>query len=125
MLRECRRVLGAGGRIAGYVIHTPGGLSAEDRRRASALGPSQVVAPGLPHELARSAGLEVIAQEDVTAQFRMTCEAFLRARRGLEESLREEEGDEAYEDELCKKLSMLQGIDEGLLLRSLVVASNA
>jgi len=36
--------------------------------------------------------------------------------------LRLEEGDEFYEEERRKKDSMLQGIDEGILRRSFVVA---
>ncbi len=70
----------------------------------------------------RSAGFSVIRQEDVTAGFRATCEAMIRARTELEDALRVEEGHEVYEEEQHKKRSMLEGIDEGLLLRSLIVA---
>jgi hypothetical protein len=40
----------------------------------------------------------------------------------LEDALRAEEGDERYEEEQQDKRGMLQGIDEGLLRRSLIVA---
>ncbi len=112
----------AGGRIAGYVIHTPQGLRREDECRAAELGPSAVAAPALPEDLATSVGFSVIRREDVTAHFRMTCEAIVRARTELEDALRAEEGDEGYEEEQQDKRGMLQGIDEGLLLRSLIVA---
>jgi hypothetical protein len=39
----------------------------------------------------------------------------------LESQLRTELGDEDFEDELDQKESMLTGIDEGLLLRSLII----
>ena len=115
-------MLESGGRIAGYVIHTPDGLSRGDKRRASELGPSDVVAAAPLEDLARSAGLSVMLQEDVTAGFRATCEAMTRARTELEDALRVEEGHEVYEEEQQKKRSILKGIDEGLLLRSLIVA---
>jgi hypothetical protein len=39
----------------------------------------------------------------------------------LEPQLRRELGDEDFEDELDQKEGMLIGIDEGLLLRSLII----
>ena len=122
MLRECSRVLKKGGRIAGYVIHTPTGLSPSDGIRAAVLGPSDIGSLVPIEELTYSAGLNVIAHTDVTDVFRATCKAFLEAREELEDELRAEGGDEIYEEEQEKKLSMLTGIDEGLLLRSLIVS---
>jgi hypothetical protein len=109
--------------MAGYVIHTAAGLRARDASRATELGPSEVVAADTPAHLARSAGLSVIAMEDVTVSFRDTCEAMLRARSELEDALRAEEGDEVYEEEQADKQAMLLGIVEGLLQRSLIVAA--
>ena len=122
MLRECRRVLKPGGRIAGYVIHTPAGLSPSQTRRATELGPAYVTASASPDELANLAGLSVTACEDVTDGFWTTCMALLQARRTLEVDLREEEGDDFYEEERNKKETMVRGIDEGLLIRSLTIA---
>lgn len=122
MLRECYRVLKQGGRIAGYVIHTPTGLSAADEIRAAELGPSDVASPAPIEELTYSAGLAMIAHKDVTDVFRATCKAILEAREKLEEILRAEEGDEVYEEEQGKKHSMLTGISEGLLRRLLIIA---
>ncbi len=78
----------AGGRIAGYVIHTPQGLRREDECRAAELGPSAVAAPALPEDLAKSVGFSVIRREDVTARFRTTCEAIVQVRTELEGALR-------------------------------------
>ena len=111
------------GRVAGYVIHTAAGLTPAQLRHAAALGPSEVTASASPAALARSAGLRIAVDEDVTDAFRGTCAALLAARCDLENELRDDEGDEFYEEERRKKDAMLRGIDEGLLRRSLIVAS--
>ena len=109
--------------MAGYVIHTASGLGPAGEQRATELGPSDVTASESPEGLARQAALTVLACEDVTESFRLTCDALLRARERLADQLRAEEGDDFYEEEHRKKKSMLLGIDEGLLRRSLIVAS--
>ena len=123
MLRECDRVLKPEGRIAGYVIHVPSGMTEAQERRATELGPSEVVAPSSFEALTQAAGLTLLLTEDVTEAFRSTCAALAAARRNLENELRIDEGDDFYEEERRKKDAMLQGIDEGILRRSLVVAS--
>ncbi len=123
MLRECHRVLKPGSRSAGYVIHTPSGLTQAGERRAAELGPPNVTAPLSPDALARQAGLSVVVLQDVTEDFRATCEALLRTREALAAELRAEEGDDVYEDERTKQTAMLTGIDEGVLCRSLIVAT--
>ena len=121
--RELARVLKPGGRIAGYVIQVPAGVTEAQERRAAELGPSEVVAPSSFEALTQTAGLTIVLTEDVTEAFRSTCAALAAARRDLENELRIDEGDDFYEEERRKKNSMLQGIDEGILRRSLVVAS--
>ena len=123
MLRECNRVLKSGGCIAGYVIHIPTGLTEAQERRAADLGPSDVTASTSPEVLTQAAGLTVVVKEDVTDAFRATCAALVAARRDLGDELRADEGDDFYEEERRKKNAMLQGIDEGILCRSLVVAN--
>ena len=123
MLRECDRVLKPEGRIAGYVIHVPSGMTEAQERRATELGPSEVVAPSSFEALTQAAGLTLLLTEDVTEAFRSTCAALATARKDLENELRAAEGDDFYDEERRKKNAMLQGIDEGILRRSLVVAS--
>ena len=122
MLRECHRVVKPGGHIAGYVIHTPGGLSAADERRASELGPDAVIGPALPEDLVRQAGFSRVVRTDVTRQFKATVEASRRAARQWEAELRAEQGDEEYTAGCERGKTMLIGIREGLLRRSLVTA---
>ena len=110
------------GRLVGFVIHTPPNLTPEDRQRAAALGPSDVLADATPDALAKTAGLSVIVYEDVTEEFGATCDALVSARSRLETQLREIEGEEIYEEEREKKEAMQSGIREGLLRRCLLVA---
>ena len=105
------------------MIHTPSGLTEAGERRAAELGPSNVAALLSPDALARQASLSVVVLQDVTANFRATCEALLRARDALAADLRAEEGDELYEVERTAKTAMLTGIDEGVLCRSLIVTT--
>ena len=121
VLRECNRVLKPGGRMAGYLIHTPAPPNSAAAARAHELGPSNTAGPATPAELALQAGFTVLAYQDETAAFRDTCVAFLDARRALETELRAEEGDAFYAEELAKKETMLMGIDKGLLQRALIV----
>jgi hypothetical protein len=122
VLRESHRVLQSSGRVAGYVIHTPDDLSAEDQERATEFGPSFVTASASPAELAASVGFEVVYQEDVSADFRTIADSLFKARAEVEGVLRAEEGDDVYEDEQQRRRGMVDGVDAGLLLRSIVVA---
>ena len=109
MLRECRRVLKPGGTVVGFSIHTPPSLNPAQEEQATELG------------LIDQAGFSGLEVMDVTARFRRTCSAWLAAMKELEPQLRRELGDEDFEDELDQKEGMLIGIDEGLLLRSLII----
>ena len=122
MLRECHRVVKEGGCLAGFVIHTPAGLSATAKQRASELGPDAVVAAALPEDLTLEAGFLNVVRTDVTHQFKATVEAMLRAARRWEAELRVEQGEEEYVAGRERGKAMLIGIREGLLLRSLVTA---
>lgn len=122
MLRECRRVLKPGGRLSGYVIHFGSDLTAEEEAEAARVGPPEVGAVGFPALRARQVGFEILEQRDETPGFRATCRALLRARAQHERALRQENGDEWFEEEHAKASGMIDAIDGGLLRRSLVVA---
>ena len=115
-------MLRRGGRFAGYVIHTPDGLSEVAEQRVRELVPMEALAEAPPAELTRRAGFAVVASEDVTDQFRATGLAVVRARERYEAELRAADGDEVYEDDQQRKVAVLTGIDEGLLLRSMIAA---
>lgn len=105
------------------MIKTPQGLSEGEAKRASELGPSEVHSDAPLEDLMREAGFRVLVDMDVTAQFGATSAAILRAMRELESDWRDEEGDALFEEEYEGKTQTLEGISEGLLYRSLIVAS--
>ena len=108
--------------MGGYIIHTPDGLSESLIARATELGPRAVGAPGSPGAMAREVGFISIDQIDVTDSFKNSCLAFRAARERLEEKLRELEGDEYFEEQCKESEGRLQGIEEGLLQRCLLIA---
>lgn len=122
MLRECRRVLRPGGRLAVLAIETGAGLSTHQELRAADLGPSQVRADAPLVELARMVGFTTRVVEDVTSAFRVTVTSMSSVLYAHEEKLRDLDGDEAFEEQLAQKAQMLEGIDAGLLVRTLVIA---
>ncbi len=122
MLRECARVLEPGGRLAAVAIELVPGLSESERSRALELGPGQVEAPGTLEELAVEAGLTVRATESWVTELHRTLEATVRALASHEPALRADEGDEIFEEERGRKVSLLEGVEAGLLRRTLVVA---
>ena len=121
MLGESHRVLEPGGLLAGYVIHTPPGLSAAADARAAELGPSKIVAPESYATLLDRVGFSRVSEEDVTSTFAQTAAALLEAREALVDVLRAEEGEEIYQEEYSKLRDMVLGIDEGLVDRKSVV----
>jgi len=106
--------------MAFLTIHSPPGLSPESAERAADLGPSFVRGMESPEHLLREAGFDRVSVTDVTTRFRTTCLAWGAAFDKLDAPLRAELGDEDYEGEVDRKDAMLAGIDEGLLVRSLV-----
>lgn len=122
MLRACHKAVRRGGRIAGYTIHTPKGLDGDAARRASELGPSEVVADRPPADLLRAADFTVMVDEDVTDDFEEILEATRAAMDELEDDLRREEGDTVFEEWQERRTNMFQGVSGGLLRRSLLVA---
>jgi SAM-dependent methyltransferase len=122
VLRECRRVLERGGRVAAVVVEVAPGLGDAERRRALELGPGRVDASGPLEELMAGAGLAPLESHDWTGELRDTLRSILAALARHELQLRAGEGDEVYDHELAKKARLLEGVEAGLLRRTLVVA---
>jgi len=119
-------VLRPGGRIAYYNIFVPPGLPERLRRRAFRAGPFAVGTRGIPQaELLPRAGFDSVVETDVTDEFLATARAWNGGRQRRESELRAEFGDAWFEDRQADSRAMRSGIEEGLLRRSLFVASRA
>jgi hypothetical protein len=110
------------GRLAGYVIHTPEGLTSDEKDRARDMGPAQGVLAASPARLLAAGGFNLLQQTDVTTEFRSMLAAIRQLRSSSEPELRLEEGDEVFEEAQERKRLTLQCVDDGLLVRSLWVA---
>ena len=123
MLRASQRLLRPGGRTAFFTIHPTPGLDARRRRRAHRDGPV-AVASHLPNrELLARAGFVDIEQTDCTAEFATVARAWIdqydRHHAALAEVLGAEEVDQRQQD----RRAQLHAIEDGLLRRSLLVAT--
>lgn len=122
-MRECRRVLRTGGRIVVLVIETAPDLDAAELELAAELGPSEVRAEAELAVLAERAGLEAVAQEDLTAALEEVLVALWRGLAENESELRSAEGDVEYDYEVARRRSMMEAVHRGLIRRTMVVAS--
>jgi hypothetical protein len=104
------------------VIEPAPGLDAVALARARALGPGSMTACGDLSGHVREAGLNVIETEDWTSELEVLLNGLSGALRVREDALRAAEGDAVYEHERSKKEALLEGVREGLLVRTLVVA---
>lgn len=117
MLRACWDLLVRGGYVAGYSIHAEAGGA-----RAVELGPGEVCSEADLSELHLAAGFGDVLEYDTTDDFAHTCRAVVEAARRLRDRSGAVREATFLAEELARKSAMLQGIEEGRLRRSLVVA---
>ena len=124
MLRACKRVLRRSGRMAYYNIFVPRGLPEHLHRRALRAGPSAVSSRGISQtELLARAGFRSVEETDLTADFLTCAGAWYEGRQRRERELRAAFGDTWFEDRQADSRAMIPAIEEGLLRRSLFVAT--
>ncbi len=122
MLRACRRVLRPDGRMAFHVIFVASGLSEGDTARAGGAGPPYVSAAGSYADLLASAGFGEIDELDVTDEYWVTAEAWLRESAGAATQLEEIFGAKEFRQRQQEREETLAAIEGGLLRRSLFAA---
>ena len=116
-------MLRLGGRLAYYVIHVTPNLSPRDYRRASKLGPPEVGSRRDSVTLIETAGFVDVVQIDVTEEFLRTGRAFLDVTQRYSAELRQQDGEAAFEEAQAKTRCNMEGIETGLLRRSLLVGT--
>ena len=112
------------GLLGGFVIHATAGLIESDELRAAELGPT-AVSSSLPYpDLVRDAGLELTELIDVSEAFLRTIGKVLRSREKHRRALLEDFGPQACEEERERVEKLREGVQTGVLSRSLFVAAN-
>jgi hypothetical protein len=110
--------------MAFLTIFVPSGLSERDYQQALRAGPSAVSSGRREHvEMLTAAGFADVQEIDLTAEFLITTSAWFEGRERRAKELREAEGEELFEERQRDSAMQLEGIEAGLLRRSLFVAT--
>ena len=117
VLRECRRVINADGRMCFTVIRLADGLKGTSMDRALQAGPEFIRSEARFPSMLQSAGWQIIQQDDITGAFLASTERMIAAEEKQSESLRALRGDEANETVQENLRSRLQAVTDRLILR--------
>ena len=117
VLRECRRVINADGRMCFTVIRLADGLKGAAMDRALLAGPEFIHSTAHYPSMLESTGWKIIQQDDITGAFLASTERMIAAEEKQSESLRALRGDKANETEIVNWRSRLQAVADRLILR--------
>jgi hypothetical protein len=124
VLRASRRLLRPGGRTAFFTIHPTPGLSPRDRRRAHRDGPVAVASHLTGRELLERAGFVDVEEIDCTPEFVTVAQAWVDQCADHRDALAELLGADEVDQRQTERRIQLQATRDGLLRRSLLVATN-
>ena len=124
MLRALRQLLRPGGRIAYTTIFVAPDLTPAQRRRAQRSGPRAVASRTDQRQLLVSAGYVDVEMTDLSAEFATTSRAWLEAWETSMDELTAFEPREAIAQRQLERRVQQGAIDDGLLRRGLLSASN-
>ena len=117
VLRECRRVINADGRMCFTVIRLADGLKETSMDRAVQAGPEFIRSEAHYPWMLQSAGWQITQQDDITGAFLASIERMIAAEKKQSESLRALRGDDASETAQVNWQSRLQAVADRLILR--------
>jgi hypothetical protein len=124
VLRASRRLLRPGGRTAFFTIHPTPGLSPHERRRAHRDGPVAVASHLTGRELLERAGFVDVEEIDCTPEFVTVAQAWVDQCADHRDALAELLGADEVDQRQTERRIQLQATRDGLLRRSLLVATN-
>ena len=117
VLRECRRVINADGRMCFTVIRLADGLKGTSMDRAMQAGPEFIHSEAHYPSMLQSAGWQITEQDDITGAFLTSTERMIAAEEKQSESLRALRGDEANGTVQANLRSRLQAVADRLILQ--------
>jgi SAM-dependent methyltransferase len=123
VLRACRELLRAGGRLAFTTIYISEGLGPRQHRRAVRAGPPHVVTRRPYPELVAQAGFIEIFDIDVTAEYARTQKTWHDAVEARGEELRRVLSDDEFRLAQANRRLTTGAIRDGLLRRRMITAS--
>jgi SAM-dependent methyltransferase len=124
-LRECNRVLTAGGRIAFYTIHPAPDLDRAGRRRARRDGPLAVSTRRPNREMLESAGFDDVCETDFTDEYASVTRAWIDRYDERAAELEWLLGAEIVAERQADRRAQLQAVEDGILRRSLLTGRRA
>lgn len=122
VLRACRQVVRAGGRMVFTVISIAPGLSPTDYQRAADSGPPFVESAVEYPTLLQHAGWKITDHVDLTVEYAATARRLLREEEARADELSELLGAAEFSERVTGRHGTIQVIEEGLLRRELFVA---
>ena len=125
VLKACRRVARADGRMVFSAIMVAPGLTSADYRRAVASGPEFVEAEASYPDMLRDAGWMLQDGLDQTADYVATCQSQVEADQANETDLKALIGAEAFDERLAEWQTYLEALTGGLLRRERFTATPA
>lgn len=122
VLKECRRVIRVGGRMAFTVISIAPSLSSADYKLALDAGPPfKETGVGYPKMLQQT-GWRITHHLDLTVEYAQAARHMLREEEARAEALTRLLGDAEFSDRLRRRRKTVQALGRGLLRRELIAA---
>jgi ubiquinone/menaquinone biosynthesis C-methylase UbiE len=119
VLKSCRRVVRADGRMVFSVISTAPGLSAAQYARAAAGGPPFIEADCPYPEMLGRAGWVIADRVDLTAEYRASVVRMLGQLESRADEIAKIFGDDDASEERARRRATLEALEAGLLRREL------
>jgi ubiquinone/menaquinone biosynthesis C-methylase UbiE len=125
VLRECRRVIREGGRMAFTVISIAPGLSTADYKRALEAGPPFKETESGYAALLEQTGWTILRHDDLTAEYARAVHHMLREEEARADALSRVFGEAEFSDMLARRRRTAQALERGLLRRELISVRSA
>ncbi len=125
VIRECRRVINADGRMCFTVIRLADGLKGTAMDRALQAGPEFIRSEAQYPSMLQAAGWQIIQQDDITGAFLASIERMIAAEEQLSGSLKALRGAEANKKAQVNWRSRLQAVADRLILREFFLVAPA